>query len=171
MRNTDSRRSTTTGFECGVDHSLTKVNGILGMSRKMLYFEYLVTIAAKVSITRWVRLRPNSCISTGDILARFLSISSIRSSFLRFSCDGLLLRSLWLSYYCSIRIADLGYIIISLEDPWIGGMSSLPFLALLEVRFFCGLGDASSVASAPRFLGEVLTSTLMVSLTFCRLSP
>lgn len=40
---------------CGVNHSLTKVNGILGTSRKMLYFEYLVTIAAKVSITRWVR--------------------------------------------------------------------------------------------------------------------
>jgi len=41
---------------CGEDNSLTKVNGILGASRRMLYLEYLVTIAAKVSITGWVRL-------------------------------------------------------------------------------------------------------------------
>ena len=41
---------------CGEGNSLTKVNGILGTSRKMLYFEYLITIAAKVSITEWVRI-------------------------------------------------------------------------------------------------------------------
>ena len=33
---------------CGEEHSLTKVNGILGTSRKMLYFQYLITTAAKV---------------------------------------------------------------------------------------------------------------------------
>jgi len=41
---------------CGEDNSSTKVNGILGTSRKMLYFEYLVTVAAKVSVTGRVRL-------------------------------------------------------------------------------------------------------------------
>lgn len=41
---------------CGEGNSLTKVNGILGTSRKMLYFEYLITTAAKVSITEWVRI-------------------------------------------------------------------------------------------------------------------
>jgi len=35
---------------CGEQNNLAKVNGILGTSRKMLYFEYLITIAAKVSI-------------------------------------------------------------------------------------------------------------------------
>ena len=34
----------------GEQNNLAKVNGILGTSRKMLYFEYLITIAAKVSI-------------------------------------------------------------------------------------------------------------------------
>ena len=32
----------------GEEDSLTKVNGILGMSRKMLYFQYVITTAAKV---------------------------------------------------------------------------------------------------------------------------
>jgi len=41
---------------CGEDNSSTKVNGILGTLRKMLYFEYLVTVAAKVSVTGRVRL-------------------------------------------------------------------------------------------------------------------
>lgn len=38
------------------DNSLTKMNEILKTSWKMLYFEYLITIAAKISITEWVRI-------------------------------------------------------------------------------------------------------------------
>lgn len=34
---------------CGEQHSLEKVNGILGTSRKMLYLQYFITMAAKVS--------------------------------------------------------------------------------------------------------------------------
>lgn len=34
---------------CGEQNHLAKVNGILGTSRKLLYIEYLITIAAKVS--------------------------------------------------------------------------------------------------------------------------
>lgn len=34
---------------CGEQNNLAKVNGILGTSRKLLYIEYLITIAAKVS--------------------------------------------------------------------------------------------------------------------------
>ena len=41
----------------GEQYSLTKVNGIMGMSRKMLYFQYLITIAAKVCTTRDVNLK------------------------------------------------------------------------------------------------------------------
>ncbi len=40
----------------GEDNNLTKVNGILGASRRILYLKYLVTIAAKVNIIGWVRL-------------------------------------------------------------------------------------------------------------------
>jgi len=32
---------------CGEEYDLTKVNGILGTSRKMLYFQYLITVAAR----------------------------------------------------------------------------------------------------------------------------
>jgi hypothetical protein len=39
---------------CGEQHKLAKVNGILGTSRKMLYLEYLITTAAKVSTRGWV---------------------------------------------------------------------------------------------------------------------
>ena len=41
----------------GEHNSLTKVNGIIGMSRKMLYFQYLITTAAKVCTTRDVKLK------------------------------------------------------------------------------------------------------------------
>lgn len=41
----------------GEQYSLTKVNGIMGMSRKMLYFQYLITIAAKVCTIRDVKLK------------------------------------------------------------------------------------------------------------------
>ena len=34
---------------CGEENGLTKVNGILGTSRKMLYFQQLITVAARVS--------------------------------------------------------------------------------------------------------------------------
>ena len=40
----------------GEENSLTRVNGILGMSRKILYFQYLITTAAKVCITGEVKL-------------------------------------------------------------------------------------------------------------------
>jgi len=40
---------------CGEQHNLAKVNGILGTSRKMLHFEYLITTAAKASIRGCVR--------------------------------------------------------------------------------------------------------------------
>ena len=40
---------------CGQELNLTKVNGILGTSRKMLYFQYLVTTAAKVGITEQIK--------------------------------------------------------------------------------------------------------------------
>ena len=33
----------------GDEIDLTKVNGIVGTSRKMLYFQYLITVEAKVS--------------------------------------------------------------------------------------------------------------------------
>ncbi len=42
--------------ECDESNSLTKMNDILKTSRKMLYFEYLITIAVKISITEWVRI-------------------------------------------------------------------------------------------------------------------
>ncbi|KAL9125161.1 MAG: hypothetical protein Q9217_005593 [Psora testacea] len=41
---------------CGEENSLTKVNGILGTSRKMLYFQYVITTAAKVHITGQIKL-------------------------------------------------------------------------------------------------------------------
>jgi hypothetical protein len=41
---------------CGEESNLTKVNGILGTSRKMLYFEYVITTAAKVRIIGQVKL-------------------------------------------------------------------------------------------------------------------
>ena len=41
----------------GEQCSLTKVNGIVGMSRKMLHFQYLITIAAKVRTTRDVNIK------------------------------------------------------------------------------------------------------------------
>ena len=37
--------------------SLTKVNGILGMSREMLYFQYSITVAAKVCSTRDMEMK------------------------------------------------------------------------------------------------------------------
>lgn len=37
-------------IRCGEEHSLNKVNGILGTSRKMLYLQYCITAAAKVGI-------------------------------------------------------------------------------------------------------------------------
>ena len=50
----------------GEQYSLTKVNGILGMSRKMLYFQYLIITAAKVCTRRDVKLKliflvPQNC--------------------------------------------------------------------------------------------------------------
>jgi predicted ATPase len=39
----------------GEENSLTKVHGIVGTSRKMVYFQYLIRVASKASTTRPVR--------------------------------------------------------------------------------------------------------------------
>lgn len=41
----------------GEQYSLTKVNDIVSMFRKMLYFQYLITIVAKVCTTKGVKIK------------------------------------------------------------------------------------------------------------------
>jgi hypothetical protein len=40
------------GVGCGEEEYLTKVHGIVGTSRKMVYFQYLIRVASKVSTTK-----------------------------------------------------------------------------------------------------------------------